>query len=283
MKTPITLFQLQTLFFDKLSQIYEQREISALFFTLCSEVLGIPKHRVLIDKNLEIPFEKQLLFLQKLERLISGEPIQYILGYANFRNYRFCVNRSVLIPRPETEELVTHILSEKITEPSILDIGTGTGCIAIVLAIEYPNAKVTAVDISPEAIETARINANQYSVPVQFEVCDIFTRNFHKNQFQIIVSNPPYVAESEKEFMHNNVLGFEPHSALFVPDSNSLVFYERISEIAAYCLSVNGVVWVEINHQFATETSLVFKKNFQNVQIIPDIFSKNRFIRASNH
>ena len=198
---------------SELSSIYDMDELNSIFNLLAEDYLKIPRSKILLANEIDLNESNQLLFLSALERLKNHEPIQYVLGKTSFMDLEFKVNSSVLIPRPETEELVRLILKENLDGKEILDIGTGSGCIAISLAKNFPNAKVTALDISSDALEIAKENAKMNNVNIEFIHADIFEYKSEK-KYDVIVSNPPYVLESEKSLMKQNVMGFEPDLAL---------------------------------------------------------------------
>jgi len=267
---------------------YETQETKEIVFWLMDFYLGLRKIDILSDKS----FEKAIDWATIAERLNNNEPIQYILGETEFYGRRFLVNDSVLIPRPETEELVKYIVDKNqfpVTnnQLQILDIGTGSGCIAISLAKELPNFKVTAYDISEKALETAKKNAELNKADVNFEKVNILKPSFINSlihSFNIIVSNPPYVTKQEIDRMQKNVLDFEPHLALFVEDSEPLIFYKAIANFAFNNLTNNGLVAVEINEALGEETAEVFRrKGFSEVEIIKDIHQKDRFVSAIRH
>lgn len=277
------------LFDNLLQQItaYEAQEAKEIVFWLMDFYLGLRKIDILSDKS----FDKAIDWAKIIDRLNTHEPIQYILGETEFYGRRFLVNDSVLIPRPETEELVKFVVDKTLrtqnSKPrTLLDIGTGSGCIAISLAKELPNFRVSAYDISEKALETAKKNAELNKADVTFEKVDILNPSFtiHHSPFTIIVSNPPYVTKQEIDRMQKNVLDFEPHLALFVEDSEPLIFYEAIANFAFNNLTDNGLVAVEINETLGEETANVFKrKGFSEVEIIKDIHQKDRFVSAVLH
>lgn len=218
-----------------------------------------------------------------LKRLLNWEPIQYITGEAQFHGMNLQVAPGVLIPRPETEELVDIIIDENKGREDlrILDLCTGSGCIAIALARNLPFSQVTAIDISDEALKIANANAKNLKVKIKFEKADIYYYN-PSSKFDIIVSNPPYVMDHEAMIMSKNVLNFEPHEALFVRDEEPLVFYSRIIDIASQVLVEGGRLYLEINPLTAKELEkLVMDNKFNDVKIIRDSFGKNRFLRAT--
>jgi release factor glutamine methyltransferase len=229
--------------------------------------------------------------LSILKRLKAFEPFQYITGEAYFMGYTFKVNKNVLIPRPETEELVEWILEEtnvfknKINNSfNILDIATGSGCIAISLKKKLPSAEITAIDISKDAIKVAKQNAELNNVKINFIESDILKTGFDKIKipFDLIVSNPPYISSHEKMHMHRNVTDYEPHIALFVEGKNPLLFYERIADIASgNSLKAGGFLYFEMNESFSAEISeMIISKGFSNVVVKKDMSGKNRLIRA---
>lgn len=220
------------------------------------------------------------------KRLLTHEPFQYILGEEAFYGYNFIVNESVLIPRPETELLVEWIIescSNKSDEFSILDIGTGSGCIPISLNKEIDNAKVSACDISEKAIEVARLNNKNLKAEIDFFILDILDVSKWEtiNKFDIIVSNPPYIPHREKALMEENVLKYEPDLALFVEDDNELIFYAKIIDFALSHLNENGLLFFECNEFNANDVVLLLKqKKFKNVEIKKDLSGKDRMILA---
>jgi len=213
------------------------------------------------------------------------KPIQYILGETEFFGLNFSVNQSVLIPRPETEELVELILKNHSGENlKILDIGTGSGCIAISLAKNMPSAKVYAIDISEDALSVAKENATRNQVEIQFFQQDILAElpdNIFNEKLDIIVSNPPYITPIEKYSIHDNVLKYEPHTALFVPQNNPLLFYERIADIGHSLLNKSGFLYFEINALYGKEICQMLQtKGYSNIKLYQDISGKNRMIEA---
>ena len=281
----------KNLFIKSLSNIYPKDEIDTFFFYLIEEYLQLKRIDISLQPNFEINDTQLKLLNSALERLQKEEPIQYILGKTEFFGYPFFVNEHTLIPRPETEELVEWILNElrsqkveklKSNKISILDMGTGSGCIPISLAKNLPNAKITAIDISEEALNVAQKNALLNKVDINFMEFDILSSNNMQTQFDIIVSNPPYVRELEKKEIKNNVLHYEPHSALFVPDDNPLLFYDAIASFAKNHLSENGLLFFEINQYLAEETiEMLQKKGFSSIILKKDGFGNNRMIKAS--
>lgn len=267
----------------ELSDIYPPGEIGSLTRIIVRTVFGQEWLPFITDKPGIISSEEQKMIMDIVTRLRSGMPIQYITGETEFSGCRIRVNKDVLIPRQETEELVEMIIREnRELKGRIIDIGTGTGCIAVALAKKLAGCKVYALDISEKAVETARINAEINDAGVEFITGDIFSMKFTGLEpFNIIVSNPPYVRESEKAGMHINVTGYEPHSALFVPDENPLLFYERIMSVSNQLLVPSGRVYFEINEAMGEEIKILAGKyGFDCIEIIKDMNGKERFMKG---
>ncbi len=287
---------LKTHFFSELQTIQEVSEIESFFFILTEFLHNLKR----IDVSLNSGFEVSESDLKKWETIISElkteKPIQYITGEAWFYGLRFEVNENTLIPRPETEELVEWIVEsqkskaqnliiQKSNNLTILDIGTGSGCIPIALKKEIPNAQVSAIDISEKALEMARKNALVNQVEVNFIHQDILTSqhlNLSTSQhllFDVIVSNPPYVRNLEKQEIKRNVLDYEPHLALFVADSDALLFYRKIALLALKSLAPNGKLFFEINQYLGKETvELVEQLGFKNIELRKDFMGNDRMI-----
>lgn len=262
--------------------MYPDTEISALCRFIIEHVTGNPFSNFLVDKSKKLTGNEQDEIKKIIDRLIKNEPLQYILGETEFYGLRYVVNTNVLIPRPETEELVDLIINEnKNTHKTILDVGTGSGCIAISLKKNLPECEVNAWDISPKAIETATLNSKTNNTDIKFKLVDILEYQPQSEKFDIIVSNPPYVLEDEKKSMDKNVLDYEPHSALFVPNNDPLLFYRKIAEFAKKTLNTNGLLYFEINSAKGQETvDLITELGFSDTVLIKDIEGKNRIIKA---
>ncbi len=280
--------ELKSNFKTTLSGLYPSEEIQSFFNILSEEYLNLSRIEVALHPEKTISTEDAEKFQEALLQLKNYEPIQYIIGETEFYGLPFKVNKHTLIPRPETEELVEWILSKQklITHNSqlitILDIGTGTGCIAISLAKNLPNSKISALDISKEALKIAHQNAKLNKVEVEFFQADILKTKTLPKQYDVIVSNPPYVRELEKKQMQQNVLKYEPDSALFVKDEDPLLFYRAISQLAKTNLKANGKLFFEINEYLADElTQLLKSKGFQNIEVKKDIFGKDRMLKCS--
>src|SRR5690606_34670850 len=251
------LKDLKYYFQEKLSPIYGQEEASSFFYWLVEDFLQIKKSNVVFHFSEEIKEVEQAKFENALERLLQHEPIQYITGATEFMGLKFQVTSDVLIPRTETEELVEWILNDfqgKSGESlKILDIGTGSGCIAISLAKYLPKVRVFALDISEKSLEVARQNAEANSVEIQFIQGNILENLKWNETFDILVSNPPYVTPSEKKWMSDNVLKYEPHTAIFAPDETPLLFYEAIARMGKNSLRPGGKLYFEINEAYGQE------------------------------
>ena len=267
---------------ESLATTYTDGEIKALTRILATELLGVSQMAYYLKDNITLSAEQQSLLDNAIERLKKQEPIQYILGYSDFCGLRFKVTPATLIPRPETSELVEWITSEATGKESILDIGTGSGCIAVSLAHKLPQSKVTAWDISNEALAVASENSKENGQTVTFEQVDILAYEpTAGKQFDIIVSNPPYIKENEKEAMHSNVLDWEPHTALFVPDSDPLLFYRTIAEKGLQILKPGGRLYFEINRAHGKETmEMLAALGYTSIELRKDFADNDRMIRA---
>lgn len=270
--------QLKLHFFKSLEALYPPQELTVLY-KMVIEFISKKNNTLVLD----LIQEEQEAFNNHINQLKKGIPIQYVLGEADFYQLKFKVNEHVLIPRPETEELVYLILQDaKINQPkSIIDIGTGSGCIPIALKKHLPNTAINAIDISENAIAVAKENALKNKVEIDFTIADALhleSKNFQK--FDVIVSNPPYIALSEMEDMEANVTKHEPHLALFVADENPLIFYQKIADFALTNLKQNGVLYFEINQALAQETQELLEQKGFITEIIKDINQNDRMIKA---
>ncbi|HEY3370315.1 MAG TPA: peptide chain release factor N(5)-glutamine methyltransferase [Prolixibacteraceae bacterium] len=268
----------------ELSGIFPKEEIESLIFLIFEKIKGYSRTQFLLSREENLNTDELIEIEKIVTRLKNHEPIQYILGETEFYGLPFYSLPGVLIPRPETEELVQWIIQENtLLSPTILDIGTGTGCIAISLRKNIHQSTVLACDISPVCIETAIRNAGLNALPVSVFGYDILnsTPNITFPQLDIVVSNPPYVRESEKLLMEKNVLEHEPKLALFVPDDKPLMFYERIADFALVHLKYGGRLYFEINEAFGKEcVEMLQAKGFSNIKLKKDIHGKDRMIRA---
>lgn len=262
-----------------LLSVYPQHEARALYMLVMEVAFGLTPTQVLLGKDKELSEDKQALLQNIIGRLVRKEPVQYILGQADFCGHTFHVERGVLIPRPETQELVRLICRQSPTPCSVLDIGTGSGCIAVSLASE--GYQVTAFDISADALRIASENASRLQVDVDFRQEDILHPSATTQLWDVIVSNPPYVCRKEATQMDTNVVEYEPHLALFVPDDDPLLFYRTIAHYALSHLKPKGRLYFEINQAYPTETaSLLERMGYSQVAIHQDGFGKPRFISA---
>ena len=289
--------QYRNYFNETLKTIYPITEIDSFFFLLLEEYLGFRRVDIVLKSDFKITQETLNLLQSATKQLEQEVPLQYIIGKTEFYGLPFVVNKHVLIPRPETEELVAWVVSEfsrvktfntstkQTTETKqlkILDIGTGSGCIPISLKKQLPFAKISAIDISKEALTVAKKNAVLNNVDIHFILQDILKTVALDQHYDIIISNPPYVRELEKKELKNNVLKNEPHVALFVENDNPLIFYAKIAELAKKYLNKNGLLFFEINQYLGTETiDLVNKKGLKNIQLKKDMFGNDRIIVAS--
>ncbi len=277
----------KTKFIAELLPFYDEMEAESFFYLILENQRQL--RRIDLALNIDLVFSKEeiLIWDAILEKLQLEIPIQYILGTTHFYGLEFNVNENVLIPRPETEELVEWIIYSALNMPKfknlkILDIGTGSGCIAISLAKNIPNAQVSAIDISDKALATAKENADLNKVNITFIQRNILETTDLEQQFDIIVSNPPYVRNLEKAEIKNNVLANEPHIALFVEDNDALIFYRKIAELATKNLSPEGKLFFEINQYLGKETvELLEKMHFKNSELRKDIYGNDRMIACN--
>ncbi|GJH41357.1 release factor glutamine methyltransferase [Capnocytophaga sp. HP1101] len=280
----MTFSELRDHIHHKLEVLYPKSEINAFYFILLEYYGKYSKATVLANSSELLSENIAQPILQAIRELQTAKPIQYILGETEFFSNRFFVNENVLIPRPETEELVEWVIEEsKFNKGNIkiLDIGTGSGCIAVSLAKALPNAVVTAIDVSEEALEVAKRNAELNAVTVHFLQQDILQIDILPNKYDIIISNPPYVRQFEKKEMRDNVLEYEPHLALFVPDNNPLLFYNKIASLAQQSLNPNGSLFFEINQYLGKEMQALLKqKHFTEITLRQDLFGNDRMIKS---
>lgn len=282
------LKQYKTHFFDSLKNIQDEQEIESFFFILTEYLHNLKRVDVALNPNFEISdaaIEKWNVILAQLQQ---EKPIQYITGEAWFYGLKLEVNENTLIPRPETEELVEWVIeSQKSKVQSqkleILDIGTGTGCIPISLKANLPQANVSAIDVSEKALEVAKRNAQSNKVEVNFIQVNILEVLDLNQNFDIIVSNPPYVRNLEKQEIKKNVLDYEPHLALFVEDTDALLFYRKIAQLALKNLSPKGLLFFEINQYLGKETvELLENLGFKNIELKKDIYGNDRMIKCES-
>jgi len=280
----MNLKEILTTFKEELAEIYSNSEIEFIFFWLAEKNLERPASllKLAVDDEWDKVQESNARFIFQLIELKKHTPFQYVIGETEFYGLNFFVNENVLIPRPETEELIEWILQDNPNfSGKMLDIGTGSGCIPITLKKHITNAEIYALDFSEKALQTAQNNAGFHQTEIEFIQMDFL--NFDENKLpklDIIISNPPYIAESEKSEMHENVLKFEPNSALFVPDQNPLIFYQKIAEFAQMNLNPNGQIYLEINQKLGLETENIFKNLGYETELRKDISGNYRMIKA---
>ena len=278
--------EIQCIFQSELQSLYGQEEIDIIFFRLTEAYVNITKLSLALQPGITISKTEEQPLFEALSRLKQHEPLQQILGSTLFYGREFHIDKHVLIPRPETEELVDWIVRDyRETEKSvaIADIGTGSGCIAISLAAHIPGARVTAIDISEEALRVARRNAKTHRITVDFVRKDILTTDtLCKDKLDVIVSNPPYVRDLEKKEMKDNVLLHEPHLALFVSDIQPLVFYEKIAQLAVEHLAEGGRLYFEINQYLGSEmVTMMENMGFRDIRLKKDLSGNDRVLRAT--
>ncbi|MBC8756133.1 peptide chain release factor N(5)-glutamine methyltransferase [Kordia sp. YSTF-M3] len=287
------LKDIQEIFHKELDEIYGKDEVNSFFFMLTEAFFGLERFSLAIDPEIVITKTQETLIFAALSELKLEKPIQHILGKTHFFGLEFKVNEHTLIPRPETEELVQWMLDDLKVEKlpnkiiQILDIGTGSGCIPIALKKNLPNAVISALDISENALKVAKENAKSNEVEIQFVQANVLTLeklNLFEEEnilFDIIISNPPYVRNLEKEAMHKNVLEYEPDSALFVDDHDALVFYDKIANLAKAHLKPSGKLYFEINQYLGKEMiDLLQKKQFKNIELRKDMFGVDRMTKC---
>lgn len=266
--------------YDAARSVYEEREARSYTAFVCENRLGMRFTDVIVEPAAPCPDYEELP--QILAAIRDHCPAQYITGFAWFLDRKFAVREGVLIPRPETEELV-RMIDDRYKGRSglrVLDVGTGSGCIAVTLAAELKQAEVVAVDVSESALEVARENARRHRVSVDFVRCDMLQEG-PSGHFDLIVSNPPYVTLQEKDEMRPNVLRYEPHRALFVPDDDPLVFYRAIAEYGCRSLNPGGMLWFELNERYGSEVaSLLEQSGYSEVTVHDDMFGKQRMAEA---
>jgi len=278
------LKEIKNIFHHELDALYSKEEVNSFFYLMVDHYLGLGRYILALQPDFIISRTEEQPFFQGLAKLRLENPIQYILGETYFFGLKFHVNEHVLIPRPETEELVGWIISEfgiQNSELGILDIGTGSGNIATSLAKHLPHAKIYALDVSKDILEIAKQNAEENKVNIEFILDNILQLNTLDRTFDIIVSNPPYVRELEKGKIANNVKKYEPPSALFVTDDAPLIFYNHIIDFASKNLVTGGALYFEINQYLGKETQqLLEDQNFSEIEIRKDLFENDRMLKG---
>lgn len=264
----------------RLDQVYDSSEAKNIAMILLEDKYGVDRTDFFV--GMDFSFDESSLEMD-LARLLTNEPIQYITGFVHFYGQKFHVKKGALIPRPETEELVHLIVKKnKIAKPKILDVGTGSGCIAISLE-KALRGEVFGVDVSEEAVEIAKENAKLLNSNTNFFLNNILGEVPKLSNLDILVSNPPYIPETERSLMHKNVLDFEPREALFVPDNDPLLFYKRIAELGLELLNEDGTLYFEINENFGGEVKTIVQNfGYKELKIHQDMQGKDRIICATN-
>ena len=278
------LREIKNIYHSELDAIYPKEEVDSFFYLAIEHYFDLERFVLALQPNLALSKDEEQPLFEVLHKLCLEKPIQYILGSAHFMDMDFTVNENVLIPRPETEELVRWVLADlemyENKEISILDIGTGSGCIAISLAKNIPRAKVYGLDISKKALAVAKENAVMNKVEVVFVEADILEIETFNKKVDIIVSNPPYVRMLEKNRMKPNVIQNEPGSALFVPDDDPLVFYRKIIEYAKKNLKPDGRLYLEINQYLGKATKALLENDFTKVELRKDLYGNDRMLKG---
>jgi release factor glutamine methyltransferase len=291
----MTLNEARTVLTKELNKVYDSDELKNIIDLVLEHLTTMPRMEQVKSKLAYLTCGQLETIDSITERLKKNEPIQYVLGEAWFAGMKFKVNKNVLIPRPETEELVDWIVKENAlpitigtmsnAQFSIIDIGTGSGCIPITIKKKLPDANISAIDVCSEALFTATENAIEHTTEIDFILLDFLDEEKWNElgQFDIIISNPPYVRQSEKENMHVRVKEFEPHKALFVPDNDSLLFYKKLSDFSLQHLKPGGKLFVEINEAYGDAVTGLFRAaGFINIELKKDMQGKDRMIRANN-
>jgi release factor glutamine methyltransferase len=273
-------------FLVELQSVYDLSEATVITDWVFENIASIKKADLIKNPLQQIPVAIVKKLTEKKEELLQNKPVQYVMGNTTFYNMQLQVSNKVLIPRPETEEMTNHIINTYRFEQkqlSILDIGTGSGCIAIAIKKNLPSSKVIALDVSEDALDIARANAISNKTNIQCTHFDFLDESRWPEllQFDIIVSNPPYIPLNEKEKMAKNVVDYEPHNALFVPDNTPMLFYEKIARFGRSHLNYNGKVYVETHEDYATEVASLFTASYQQVITKKDLFGKQRMVIAS--
>lgn len=265
-----------------LRDLYPEREVQAIVRILLTDVFGVRMLDYYMGKGTKFSAEQREVLSAILMRLRRHEPLQYVIGKALFGGRSFRVTPAVLIPRPETAELVDRVVDENPgPRLRVLDIGTGSGCIAVSLALRLCEARVEAWDVSEAALEVARQNAADLQAEVSFSRCDVLQAEVEPDAYDVWVSNPPYVTESEKAGMERNVLQWEPATALFVPDDNPLLFYRAIARLGCRGLRPGGRLYFEINQAYGSDTAdLLRSLGYRQVEVVPDLSGNDRIIKA---
>jgi release factor glutamine methyltransferase len=270
-------------FLVELQSVYDLNEATVITDWVFDNIANIKKADLIKNPHQQLPAAILTKLAEKQEELLQHKPVQYVMGNATFYNMQFQVNDKVLIPRPETEEMTNLLINSYRFEQkqiNILDIGTGSGCIAVAIKKNLPSSRVIAVDISDAALDIARTNAITNKTNIQFTQMDFLdeSRWAELLLFDILISNPPYIPNNEKGKMDKNVVDFEPHTALFVPDSNPLIFYEKIAKFGRTHLNYNGKIYLETHEDYTNEVAKLFSETYQQVLVKKDLFGKERMV-----
>jgi len=273
--------ELEQEYIQSLNQFYDSEESKSIFYLAATSILKVTQSELLVKKDKVLAQKDTDALTKVLHTLKTGKPVQQVLGEAFFYGLSLKINEDVLIPRPETEELVDWVIKEiKDKKESVLDIGTGSGCIPIAIKKTLPSVKVSSLDISVQALKVATANASLNEADIEFIEADILNYSSDK-KYDVIVSNPPYIRQLEKADMQENVLAHEPHSALFVSDEDPLIFYNAISDFALNNLNPDGYLFFEINELLWAETlQILIDKPFKNIELRKDMQGKDRMIMA---
>ena len=277
------LLEIKRSFLQALEAFYDEKEAESIFYLLSDFHLGIDRLDMLNEKEGRLSESEILYFEKAFIKLEQGMPIQYVIGETDFLNCNFLVNEHVLIPRPETEELVSMLLEENKNKTGlrILDIGCGSGCIGLSIKKNLSGAELWLMDLSKEALDLAKLNAERNQIEARFVLDDILSPQEEYPVFDIIISNPPYVEEARKNKLAKQVIDFEPSMALFVPDDDVLIFYRAIREFASKYVKPDAKIYLELNEELAIETKSIFPKPLWDARILKDLSSKSRFLIVS--
>lgn len=269
---------------ESIQNAYPEPEAGTMAQLVLEHVLRMSRLRLSLNQQQELSLEQQEEVNNAISRLMQQEPVQYVLGIAHFYDLELQVDERVLIPRPETEELVDLVIKEYRGKAGlqVLDICTGSGCIPVALAVNMKGSKIFGIEVSAGALEVAKANADKYRISIEWLHQDIFDEvPIPGRSLDIITSNPPYVLEEEKAFMHRNVLEHEPHLALFVPDTDPLKFYKRIAEVGSRLLKKGGKLYFEINERYGKDVcNTLLQAGFSEAEVVQDLFNKDRIVRA---
>ena len=266
-----------------LTDLYASKEIESIYYLILEDIFGLNRIDTILNQSIGVTESQERKLSDVLDRLYTHEPIQYILGHTEFCGRKFSLDQSVLIPRPETEELVQLIIKEnQTTSPKILDVGTGSGCIAVTLQLEL-DAMMVACDIAKKALTLAKCNATSLGAQIKFLQIDILQQRPEVTPLDVLVSNPPYVTENDKKQMQTNVLDHEPSLALFVSDQDPLIFYKRITDLGRELLKPGGKLYLEINERFGKEIATLLKdQGYSDIEVKQDLHDRDRFVKAIN-